>query len=103
MVVEGDRRKELAKAALDQEWVEKGAIDIIFTAIYGRTTEKYGDRGTRYVHMEVGHAAQNICLQAISLNLGVVTIGAFYDDQVRTILNLPEKEQPLYIIPVGKK
>jgi SagB-type dehydrogenase family enzyme len=64
---------------------------------------KYGDRGIRYVHIETGHSAQNICLQAISLNLGVVTVGAFYDDQVSRILNLPEKEQPLYIIPIGKK
>jgi nitroreductase len=57
----------------------------------------------RYVHMEAGHAAQNICLQATALDLGVVTIGAFHDDQVKDIVGLPENESPLYVIPVGKK
>jgi nitroreductase len=53
--------------------------------------------------METGHAAQNVCLQATALNLGAVTIGAFDDDDVRKILNLPKGEKPLYIIPVGNK
>lgn len=72
-------------------------------AVYERTTVKYGDRGIRYVYMEAGHTAQNLCLQATAMDLGTVTVGAFYDGQVKEVLNLPEDEQPLYIIPVGKK
>jgi len=101
--LEGDRRTELAEAALGQESVEEAAIDVVITAIYERTTAKYGDRGIRYVHMEAGHAAQNLCLQATAMDLGTVTVGAFYDEQVKKVLNLPEDEQPLYIMPVGKK
>ena len=101
--MDGDKRAELAGAALGQDCVEKGAIVIVFTAVYQRTTRKYDDRGIRYVHMEVGHAAQNLCLQATAMYLGTVTIGAFYDEEVAELLNLPENEQPLYIIPVGKK
>ncbi len=52
--------------------------------------------------MEAGHAAQNVCLQAVSLDLGTVTIGAFDDNAVRTTMNLSENEQPLYIIAVGR-
>ena len=59
--MEGDKRVELADAALGQHFVGEGAIVIVFTAVYERTTGKYGDRGIRYVHMEVGHAAQNLC------------------------------------------
>ena len=101
-VLDGDARKELAGAALGQEYVEKGAIDVVFTAVYERTTKKYGDRGIRYVHMEVGHAAQNLYLQAAALGLGTVTIGAFYDGDIRKVLNLPPGESPLYIMPVGR-
>ncbi len=101
-VREGDVRDKLAIAALGQTCISEGAIVIIFSAVYERTTRKYGDRGVMYVYMEVGHAAQNVCLQAVSLNLGTVVVGAFRDDEVSTILNLPDEEQPLYILPVGK-
>ena len=86
--VDGDRRSDIADAALGQDWVEKAAINIVITAIYERTTGKYDDRGIRYVHIEVGHAAQNICLQATALNLGVVTVGAFHDEKVVQFLHL---------------
>jgi SagB-type dehydrogenase family enzyme len=75
----------------------------VFTAVYHRTTRKYGNRGIKYVHMEIGHAAQNVCLQATAMDLGAVTIGAFNDQEVSKILNLPKDEEPLYIIPVGKR
>ena len=98
----GNVRDELTIAALGQNWIGKSAIVIVFAAIYERTTKKYGDRGIRYVHMEAGHVAQNVCLQAVSLNLGTVVVAAFKDEKVRKILNMSAKEQPLYIIPVGK-
>ena len=100
--VDGDKRSNISEAALGQEWVEKAAINIVITAIYERTTTKYSDRGIRYVHIEVGHAAQNICLQATALNIGAVTVGAFHDDEIVTILNLNQDERPVYIIPIGK-
>ena len=102
-VRDDDVREELAEAALSQVWVKEGAIDIIIAAVYGRTTKKYGDRGVRYVHMEAGHAAQNIYLQAATLDLGMVTVGAFHDDWVKEIMSMPEDEIPLYLIPVGRK
>ena len=102
-VKEGDIRAELADAAVGQECVRDAAIDIVFTAVYERTTRKYGERGIRYVHMEAGHAAQNVYLQAVSLDLGTVVIGAFFDDRVKELVNAGEQENPLYIMPVGRK
>ena len=102
-IVDGDGRAALAEAALGQSWIKDGAIVFVFTAVYKRTTGKYGERGIRYVHIEAGHAAQNLCLQATALDLGAVTVGAFYDEEVAKLLNLPDGEQPLYIIPVGRK
>ena len=100
---EDDVRDSLAQAALGQGCVSEGAIDIVIAAVYEKTMRKYGERGVRYVHMEAGHAAQNLYLQAASLGLGTVVVGAFYDDQVRDILGLRESEAPLYIVPVGRK
>ncbi|MES0327318.1 MAG: SagB/ThcOx family dehydrogenase [Gammaproteobacteria bacterium] len=99
----GDSRKSLQKAALDQTCVGDAAIIFVFTAIYQRTTWKYGKRGVRYVHMEVGHAGQNLFLQAEGLGLGTVVVGAFDDDEVREVLNLDADVQPLSLMPVGRK
>ncbi len=101
LLTPGDMRSDLAVAAYDQEWISDAKINIIIAAEYSKTTDKYGDRGFRYVHMEVGHAGQNIYLQAISLNLGTVVIGAFHDEQVQRVVGMPDTEKPLYIAPVG--
>jgi SagB-type dehydrogenase family enzyme len=99
--MDGDQRQSLAQAALGQASVQQSAVDIVITAVYEITTVKYGERGIRYVHMEAGHAAQNICLEAVALELGAVTIGAFDDAGVQQVLELPDDEVPLYIIPAG--
>ncbi len=102
-VGEGDKRGELCGAALGQPSVREAPAVMVISAVYGRTTRKYGERGVRYVHMEVGHAAQNVYLQAVSLNLGTVVIGAFHDDRVKKVLNLADEEEPLCIMPIGRK
>lgn len=100
-VVAVDLRPGLCAAALEQECVAKGAVVFVFTAVERRTTRKYGPRGVRYVHIEVGHAAQNLVLQATALGLGSVTVGAFDDAAVARLLDLPRGETPLYLVPVG--
>jgi SagB-type dehydrogenase family enzyme len=101
-VTGGDLRSRLASAAIGQNWVKAGSIVLVFAAVYERTTVKYGHRGIPYVHMEVGHAAQNVYLQAVSLELGTAFIGAFYDDRVKDLLKMPDAESPLGIMPVGR-
>jgi SagB-type dehydrogenase family enzyme len=98
----GDIRLELAGAALNQGFIFQAPLDIVICAVYPRTLTHYGDRGERYVHMEAGHAGQNIYLQATALGLATVALGAFYDEPVRQVLRLEKQYQPLYIMPVGK-
>jgi SagB-type dehydrogenase family enzyme len=97
-----DKRVEMAGAAYDQDWVAEGAALLVVTGVEHRTTGKYGQRGVRYVHMEAGHAAQNVLLQAVALGLSGAVVGAFDDDRVRKILSLPQGEQPLYLLPLGR-
>lgn len=98
----GDYRPQLAEAALGQGFVRQAPATILFTALPERTTERYGDRGTMYVHMEAGHAAQNLHLQAVALGLGSVPVGAFSEDKVERILACGKNERALYMIPVGR-
>ncbi len=91
----------LSDAALGQGCIREAPAVVIITAVYKRIEGKYGSRGERYVKIEVGHAAQNILLQAVSLGLSAVPVGAFHDEKVRRIMAIPDDHKPLYLIPVG--
>ena len=99
-----DARAGLFEAALRQEPIRQAPAVFVVTAVYERTTKRYGeDRGPRYVHLETGHAAQNLVLEAVALELGAVTIGAFHDEEVQKALDIPLDHEPLYLIPVGHR
>jgi SagB-type dehydrogenase family enzyme len=98
---EGDARAGVAEAALDQEWVAEAPAIIVLAAVYERTGRKYGHRAKRYVHLEAGHAAQNVYLQATALGLGTTMVGAFRDEQLAQVLRLPKHTEPLGLLPVG--
>lgn len=101
LVKEGDFRKRVATACLGQSFIAEAPINIVIAAEYERTTVRYGERGERYVHMEAGHVGENIYLQAVALGLGTVVVGAFLDVDVHQVLDLPEEQVPLYVMPVG--
>lgn len=97
-----DVRGTLCEAALGQEMVRDAPAVFVLVGVYARTARKYGEaRAERYVQLEAGHAAQNLLLEAVALDLAAVPVGAFDDDAVRRGLGLPASDQPLYLIPVG--
>jgi len=100
----GSVHDSLATAALEQSWIADAPIVVVLTAIDERTTDRYGDRGRRrYVPMEAGHAAEHCYLQAEALDLSTVVVGAFRDDELRSILEVSEADRPLYVVPVGHR
>lgn len=103
LVKRGDVRSELAAGAVGQEMIAKAPASLLLAAVYERTMRRYGERGVRYVHMEAGHVAQNVYLQAAALDLATVVVGAFEDARIRRVTGIPEAEHPLYIMPVGRK
>jgi SagB-type dehydrogenase family enzyme len=103
VVLPDNQIQSLYEVALEQQAILEAPLIIVISAVYERTAAKYGqDRSPRYVHLEAGHAAQNVLLQAVSLGLAAVPIGAFHEDQVQLVLGLPDEHQPLYLIPVGR-
>jgi SagB-type dehydrogenase family enzyme len=97
----GNFRDALCAAALSQKCIVNAPMTMVIAAEYERTRKKYKDRTERYVHMEVGCASQNIYLQAETLRLGTVAVGAFMDDEVQKVLG--EKYLPLLLMPIGRK
>ncbi len=103
LVSEGDLRADVARACLGQMWMARPPLNLIITAEYPRITSKYGERGVRYAMIEAGHMGQNIFLQAEALGLGAGIVGAFRDEDVIRVMNIPPSHEPLLIMPVGYK
>ncbi len=102
LVRHGDFRKEITSAGLKQEMLGDSDTVFVLSAIFDRTRHKYGERGFRYVYIEAGHISQNIYLQAVSLGLGSVSVGAFLDDKVNQLIGVDgQKEAVIYLHAVG--
>lgn len=99
--LDGDRRAAIERAAFDQEFISEAPAVFIIAGIYARTEQRYGERAIRYVHIEVGHAAENLLLMATSRKLAAVAVGGFDDDELAHAIALPDGETPLLVIPVG--
>lgn len=98
-----DRWEALSDAGLNQPHFNTAAAALVYSAVFERNTEKYGDRGReRYVCMDLGHSAQNVYLQAYALKIGTCAIGAFSDMALMQAIGMTREEEPLYIMPLGK-
>lgn len=101
---EGFAGKQVAEAALDQNFLAKAGVVFIWSAILRRNFSKYGHRGLRYIMLDAGHICQNILLAAEGLKLGSCPVAAFYDDDFNGLLGLDgEEESVIYLAAVGAK
>ncbi len=96
----GSERDAIYQASLNQESIKTAPVLFIMIGTYERITPRYGERGVRYTHIEAGHISQNIYLQATSMELGTVAIGAFEDETIKEILGTDA--EPIYLMPVGR-
>ncbi len=102
-LVSEDRWEDFSNAGFNQSHFETAAAAIVYSAIFERTTQNYGERGReRYVCMDLGHSAQNVYLQAYALKIGTCAIGAFSDLALKQVIQMTRAEEPLYIMPLGK-
>ncbi len=100
-LINRDLRNAISQAALRQQSLAKAACNILIAGSVKKVAAKYGLRARQYMLLEAGHIAQNIHLQAVSLGLGSVPIGAFEDRKVEKICGLPSEEQAIYLLAVG--
>ncbi|MFO7722754.1 MAG: SagB/ThcOx family dehydrogenase [Bacteroidales bacterium] len=102
LVRKGDMRKEVAEACLDQKMLHQAPASIVYAAVYPRITKRYGDRGAdRYLCMDIGHSAQNVYLQSVAMGMATCAVGAFNDEKLAAVLQLPTEEKIMYLMPVG--
>jgi SagB-type dehydrogenase family enzyme len=102
--LQSDIAERVTEGCLGQDFIRKSAVTFIWTADAYRMKWRYGERGYRYLHLDAGHACQNLYLGAGSVDCGVCAIAAFSDDYMNDLLELDGMEQfVIYIATVGKK
>jgi SagB-type dehydrogenase family enzyme len=92
----GDMKAKLFDAA-GQAPIQKAPAALVITGLNAKT------KNPNWFYLEAGHAAQNVYLEGVSLNIGTVVMGGFKEDAVKKALNLPADETVIYIMPLGKK
>jgi len=75
---------------------------VVFAAVFERMQKKYGPRGYRYVLLEAGHGAQNLCLSASELGVATLCMGGFIDSSLNAVLDLDaSREGAVYTVAFG--
>jgi SagB-type dehydrogenase family enzyme len=96
----GNFGSKLAHAALDQEMCADASVVFVWTAIFGRSKWKYSQRAYRYIYLDAGHVAQNLALSSVSINCGSCQVGAFFDDEMNSILDIDGLEESTICLSV---
>ena len=95
---------QVTAACFGQSFVKASAVTFIWAAVPYRMNWRYGERGYRYLHLDAGHACQNLYLSAETIDCGVCAIAAYDDDQLNQLLGIDGESQfAIYIGTVGKK
>ena len=104
LLVGGDRSQDLCDGVAQGSLVLESSLVVFITALFERSTFKYGERGYRFVLLEAGHVAQNINLAATALELACVNVGGFFDRQIDELLGLDGlTHSTVYMICIGTK
>ena len=102
VVWDDETREKLASAALGQSFIAEAPVDIVVCVDLARARMAYGVRGeTLYCIQDTAAAIENMLLAAYALGLGTCWVGAFSEEAVSRILNIPSGYRPVAIIPVG--
>ena len=101
-VVDGDRSESLARALVQPALASDAALFFFITAMFERTTFKYGERGYRFTLLEAGHVAQNLCLCATALDLAAICVGGFFDTPLNELLRMDGlTHATVYLVGIG--
>ena len=101
VVTEQEKRQEIASACLQQEWMIEAPVFIVICNDYNDVKEHYGKLGKLYSIQNCASFAFGILLAAYEYGLGTCWVGAFDNEAVQRILNIPEEMDPEIIITLG--
>ena len=98
----GSYVEEMAGICLDQLWLANAGALFLFMTNLKTLDKAYGARGYRYAMLDAGILGQRLYLGSTALGLGCCGIGAFYDHEARSLLDLNDDSYLLYLVAVGQ-
>jgi nitroreductase len=102
VVTNAKKRDGLSCAALAQESIAKAPVVLVFCTHPELTQGRYTERGTRlYTVQDASIACAFAMLAATNLGLGCVWVGTFDEKVVRLIIEAPDGQEPVVIMPIG--
>ena len=102
LLKEGDFTSLLPKFFQGMIGIENASMVLLLSAIFQRSTIKYGNRGYRFVFLDAGHLMENAYLITNAMELGCYTIGGFADRMVEDFIGLDGvNESVIYAAAIG--
>jgi SagB-type dehydrogenase family enzyme len=104
LLIQGDLTEKMQEVCGGQEYVRRASVVVLISGVLERTKLKYGERGYRYVLLDIGHLGQNLYLSCASMGLAVMTTCAFFDDEANKLLHIDGvNEAAMYVAFIGKR
>lgn len=98
----GDFSPALPDWTLGQESFAHAAFTLVLSGDINRLGDRYGERGYRYLLLECGHIAHNLCLLGTATGYGVQLCGGFVDDAINRLIGCDAPNvNALYLVGVG--
>jgi len=102
VVTDGELREALAAAALSQPHVKEAPCVFAVCANYIRSMSRYGERGILYALEDATIACTFMMLAAHAAGLQSCWTGAFDEEEVKEVLDLPGHLRPVALLAVGR-
>jgi len=97
----GDVREKVKDAYLGEKMLDSVAVCFLVTAIFKRTSFKYGERSYRLVNIEAGHLVQNVLCVGQALGLSIVPVNGFFDRRLEKLINVDGVEESILYTAIG--
>ncbi len=91
----------MSQICLDQDWMARASVHVVFMTNMKVLERVWGPRGYRYAMMTAGRLGERLYLAASALGLGCCGIGAFYDGEACDLLGLDAASRVVYVVSLG--
>ena len=101
IIVEDPKKIEKIASNCQQTWINESNILIVVCSNDTHLENQYGERGRVYSRQQAGAAIQTLLLKLVDLGLAGCWVGAYSDEQLKQMLEIPQQIQIEAIIPIG--